>query len=71
MSTCQRCKTAFTCGMADTKDSMQPCWCTALPALAPDLYKDAVGCYCPACLRELVSRQSAPSPSSASVPPKL
>jgi predicted RNA-binding Zn-ribbon protein involved in translation (DUF1610 family) len=50
---CPKCGAAFVCGSAAGAAS---CWCAELPpALAlPDA---ASGCYCPACLREIIARQ--------------
>ncbi len=53
---CPRCGEAFSCGM---EAGVETCWCTAYPAgvVVPDA---AVGgCYCPACLAELIDQQRA------------
>lgn len=52
-NTCPRCGAAFTCGM---NAGQEPCWCTILPLLSTPL-PDA-GCYCPACLKQLIEAQS-------------
>lgn len=60
MSACSRCGAPFTCAMADPEAGDAPCWCTQLPAVMPVLLQDAApGCYCPACLKELVLQQEA------------
>ncbi|PKO83448.1 MAG: hypothetical protein CVU17_08200 [Betaproteobacteria bacterium HGW-Betaproteobacteria-11] len=46
---CPRCGAAFHCGVVD---STTPCWCTALPPVAPPEPQRA-GCFCPDCLRQL------------------
>jgi Cysteine-rich CWC len=48
-SRCASCGTPFACGMQAGHRSveMQPCWCAALPALAP---VPGRGCLCRACL---------------------
>jgi hypothetical protein len=44
--------------MADTPDSAEPCWCTALPILPVSAYRTrenaAAGCFCPRCLRAMI-----------------
>ncbi|MEK7736847.1 MAG: cysteine-rich CWC family protein [Pseudomonadota bacterium] len=57
--TCPRCGAAFTCGIAAGED---PCWCLDLPPLAA-IQPDS-GCYCPACLRQLLEAQQESSSSS-------
>ncbi|HYD94592.1 MAG TPA: cysteine-rich CWC family protein [Noviherbaspirillum sp.] len=62
MSTCAACGKPFTCGMADTPGDERPCWCAALPPLAPDTGApaqdgDAALCFCPDCLRARVAAQ--------------
>lgn len=53
-SRCAKCGAEFRCGM----EAGDPeCWCASLPPLvslpAPS-DPDAAGCFCPACLRELL-----------------
>lgn len=62
MSACSACGAAFECGMVDGAPDT-PCWCTRLPALAPEAYaRNTLGgsgnasCLCPDCLRALISR---------------
>ncbi|MBI3523404.1 MAG: cysteine-rich CWC family protein [Betaproteobacteria bacterium] len=50
--TCPRCGAGFGCGM---NAAGQPCWCAGLPPLVTIL--PTVGCYCPACLRQLIEAQ--------------
>jgi len=57
MSICTRCGAEFGCAMA--RESPEPCWCTALPP-AVAVPADAVGCWCPACLRAYIDAQQAP-----------
>ncbi len=59
MSACVACGAEFQCGMVDT-DTPEPCWCTRLPPLPAEQLKAAAlsgkaGCYCPDCLRAMVS----------------
>ncbi|MGZ3184318.1 MAG: cysteine-rich CWC family protein [Telluria sp.] len=66
MSTCTRCGAAFTCAMADGADA--PCWCTALPAVAP-VPPEAAGCWCPACLaRHIAAQQELPQAPGTAAP---
>ncbi len=50
-SRCARCGAEFRCGM----EAGDPeCWCASLPPLMPlpvPSDPDAVGCFCPACLK--------------------
>ncbi|MFZ6773831.1 cysteine-rich CWC family protein [Undibacterium sp. SXout7W] len=76
MSICPRCKTLFTCAMADCTN--QPCWCAALPPvdsalLSTDQSASEAGsqenqqasCFCPTCLPLWKAEQSAKkTPSS-------
>lgn len=65
MSQCEKCGKAFECGMADA-GAASPCWCVALPPLPKDrLGRDAAGCYCPACLKQLLDECSASATGSA------
>lgn len=57
MSTCTRCGAQFACAME--KGSPEPCWCMALPP-AVAVPRQAVGCWCPACLRAHIAAQPAP-----------
>jgi hypothetical protein len=57
-STCPGCGARFVCGI---EQDVCPCWCAALPAVAPvpDPCAEA-RCLCPSCLeRQLRSRQPA------------
>ncbi len=59
MSQCIACGNGFQCGMVDT-GADQPCWCTQLPPLPAGRLQSAddgraLGCYCPACLRDRVA----------------
>lgn len=57
---CPRCGASFACGM---QTGQEPCWCSELPVL--DIPEDPqAGCYCPACLRQLLQIQPEKSPSS-------
>jgi len=38
--------------------SAEPCWCTALPPAVP-VPQEAVGCWCPACLRAHIEAEQA------------
>lgn len=63
MSSCPRCGVTFECGMADA-DAGEPCWCTRLPTLRlsekrPDKDDTNSKCFCPDCLRALVTKQNA------------
>ncbi|MGZ3158155.1 MAG: cysteine-rich CWC family protein [Burkholderiaceae bacterium] len=59
MSVCILCGITFSCGMADSVAGAanEPCWCTALPVIAPEVLDTLRGsnaaksCFCPACLR--------------------
>jgi hypothetical protein len=56
MSTCERCGATFHCAMSDAgpdgKADTQPCWCCALPpALPVPDASQAIGCWCPDCLK--------------------
>lgn len=60
MSTCSSCGASFECGMTDGPADA-PCWCTQLPTLPPEAYVrnaggESAGCFCPDCLRALISR---------------
>ena len=68
MSICPRCKTRFTCAMADCTN--QPCWCAALPPidaalLSTDKPDAQASCFCPDCLplwkAEQLARKTASS----------
>ncbi|MDD5248817.1 MAG: cysteine-rich CWC family protein [Rhodocyclaceae bacterium] len=48
---CPRCGRLFTCGM---KAGHAACWCAGLPHRPPP-DPGVAGCYCPACLRELLA----------------
>ncbi|QGZ40477.1 cysteine-rich CWC family protein [Pseudoduganella flava] len=76
MSTCTRCGATFHCALGDGNGApdAEPCWCTALPPAVPvpvpgadEVQAEAVGCWCPACLRrhidELERKKSDPSVS--------
>ncbi len=59
MSACVACGAEFQCGMVDT-GAPEPCGCTRLPPLPAEQLKAAAqsgkaGCYCPDCLRAIVS----------------
>lgn len=68
MSVCDRCGATFACGMTDV-GADQPCWCTQLPSLPASAYVRIEGetsdeavtghCFCPGCLRTLISNQDA------------
>ncbi|MEW7848655.1 cysteine-rich CWC family protein [Massilia aurea] len=60
MSICTRCGARFTCAMADGDSA--PCWCTALPP-AVEVPQEAVGCWCPACLRAYIAAHGQPAPA--------
>ncbi|MGH8854402.1 MAG: cysteine-rich CWC family protein [Telluria sp.] len=55
-SSCTRCGAELGCAMAD--GSRDPCWCTALPPAVP-VPSEAVGCWCPACLRAHIEAKQA------------
>jgi hypothetical protein len=61
MSVCRRCAAVFDCCMVE--GAAEPCWCTRLPVLPAEALvtvdQDGQGgsCYCPVCLRELVSER--------------
>jgi hypothetical protein len=56
-NTCPRCGAAFTCGM---EAGLPECWCASLPAgFAVPAADAGAGCYCPTCLRELLSQAAA------------
>ncbi|TRZ69271.1 MAG: hypothetical protein D4S02_02390 [Rhodocyclaceae bacterium] len=59
-NTCARCGATFACGM---ETGSEPCWCAELPALQVP-QDQAQGCYCPACLRQLLEIQAEKSGSS-------
>jgi hypothetical protein len=40
-----------------------PCWCTALPALAPLPAESAAACWCPACLQQHIAQLPKASPA--------
>lgn len=62
MSICTRCGAEFACAMS--AGASAPCWCMALPpALKVPL--DAVGCWCPACLRAQIAAQVVAGASGA------
>lgn len=59
MSACVACGNTFQCGMADA-GAPDPCWCTLLPPLPAARLQAATAagpaaCYCPDCLRTLVT----------------
>ncbi|MGX9217068.1 cysteine-rich CWC family protein [Massilia varians] len=60
-STCSRCGAEFGCAMVT--GSPEPCWCTALPPAVP-VPQEAVGCWCPACLRAHIEAERAKRCSS-------
>jgi hypothetical protein len=53
-SNCSRCGAPFTCGMQVGKE---PCWCAALPPLAP---LPGRGCLCRPCLEAALAAASVP-----------
>jgi hypothetical protein len=48
-SRCTGCGAPFECGAS----AEAPCWCAALPAVAPDA--KLAGCYCRSCLEKLTA----------------
>jgi hypothetical protein len=54
MAVCSSCNLPFTCGMRETSE---PCWCAALPAL-PSI-EPAQDCLCPACLKARLAADAA------------
>jgi hypothetical protein len=52
---CPRCGAAFVCGIAAGESR---CWCADLPAILPP--NPAASCYCPACLKFLISEVTRP-----------
>ncbi|MGW8389718.1 cysteine-rich CWC family protein [Pseudoduganella sp. HUAS MS19] len=68
MSTCERCGAEFHCAMADAPPGGKPtgapgetpCWCTFLPPAIPVPGAEAVGCWCPACLRTHIASLETP-----------
>ncbi|MGL4575479.1 MAG: cysteine-rich CWC family protein [Burkholderiaceae bacterium] len=60
---CQRCGVSFGCGA-----NAGSCWCQALPALDLSALPktQASGCFCPACLEQLIDAQHARSAQPAS-----
>jgi hypothetical protein len=60
MSVCTRCGAQFGCAMAD--GTADPCWCTAMPpVVAVPEPGEAVGCWCPACLKAHIEQQERPA----------
>jgi hypothetical protein len=62
MSTCTRCGAPFGCAMADGLDA--PCWCTELPPAVP-VPAEALGCWCPQCLRDHIAQAQAARDAAA------
>ncbi|AWL05345.1 hypothetical protein DIR46_13490 [Massilia oculi] len=58
MSICTRCGAEFGCAMTD--GAREPCWCTALPP-AVAVPQEALGCWCPDCLRAHIAAQPMPT----------
>jgi hypothetical protein len=52
---CPRCGAVFVCG---NEAGAASCWCAELPPVLP-VPGAGGGCYCPACLREVIERQEA------------
>ena len=48
MKVCPKCSTEFQCGTCNGG-----CWCSEYPAVMP--FCDIKGCYCPECLKEIIS----------------
>ncbi|WP_307721850.1 cysteine-rich CWC family protein [Massilia sp. HP4] len=61
MSICTRCGAEFGCAMTD--GAGEPCWCTSLPP-AVAVPQEAVGCWCPACLRAHIAAHPSPPPAT-------
>ncbi|MBV2235092.1 MAG: cysteine-rich CWC family protein [Sterolibacterium sp.] len=74
MTRCPRCGEHFGCGSGAASPTSEAgaaaCWCAELPPLQGVDRSAAVlqGCYCAACLRELLARQAA-GDAGGSVPP--